>query len=67
MPLVRSLLMPFQSLLSMGYDMGFRNVVLLVSRVGVTNLTTQNTAVFSKSLIFNAFLACGSSPISHPK
>ena len=51
----------------MGYHTVFRNVVLLVSRVGVTNLATQNTAVFSKSLIFNAFLACGSSPISHPK
>jgi len=61
------LLMHFQSLWSMGYHVVFRNVVLLVSRVGVTNLTTQNTAVFSNSLIFNAFLACGSCPISHPK
>ena len=51
----------------MGYHTALRNVVLLVSRVGVTNLMTQNTAVFSKPLIFNAFLACGSSPISHPK
>jgi hypothetical protein len=40
----------------MGYHVGFRNVVLLVSRVGVTNLTTQFAAAFSKSLIFNVFL-----------
>lgn len=60
-------MMHFQSLWSMGYHVVFRNVVLLVSRVGVTNLTTQNTAVFCKPLILNDFLACGSNPISHPK
>jgi len=54
--------MHFQNLWSMGYHTVHRNVVLLVSRVGVTNLTTQNTAAFCKSLIFNDFLACGSSP-----
>ena len=59
--------MSFKSPCFMGYHTALRNVVLLVSLVGVTNLTTQNTAVFSKPLIFNAFLACGSSPISHPK
>lgn len=61
------LLMPFQSLWSIGYHVVFRNAVFLVSRMGVTNLTTQNTVAFCKSLIFNDFLACGSSPISHPK
>lgn len=59
--------MPFQILWSMGYHVNFRIVVLLVSRVGVTNLTTQITAAFCKSLIFNAFFACGSSPSSHSK
>lgn len=40
-----------QSLGPMGYHVVLRNVVLLVSRVGVTNLTTYNTAEYSKSLI----------------
>lgn len=60
-------MMHFQSLWSMGYHVVIRNVVLLVSRVGVTNLTTQNTAAFCKPLILNDFLVCGSNPISHPK
>lgn len=51
MLLGRPPLRPFQSLWPMGYHVILRNVVLLVSRVGVTNLTTHNTDAFSKYLI----------------